>query len=59
MPTELRRHLETEKQGRQLHIINGSVYYRVTFTRWDWADNDPEAFTAALTLPRGHWDDFS
>ena len=30
MPSELRRHLEAEKQGRQLHITNGSVYYRVT-----------------------------
>ena len=30
-PIELRRHLETKKQGRQLQVINGSVYYRVTY----------------------------
>ena len=29
MPTALRRYLETERQDRQLYIINGSVYYRV------------------------------
>lgn len=33
MPTKLRRHLETKKQGRQLHITNESVYYRVTYSQ--------------------------
>ena len=31
VPTQLRRYLETERQGRWLYIISGSVYYyRVT-----------------------------
>ena len=33
VPIELRRHFETKKEGRQLHIINGSVYYRVTYSQ--------------------------
>lgn len=33
MPTKLRRHLETKKQGRQLHITNESVYYTVTYSQ--------------------------
>ena len=33
MPTKLRRHLETKKQGRQLHITNESVDYRVTYSQ--------------------------
>ena len=30
MFTQLRRHLEIEKGGRQLHRVNRSVHYRVT-----------------------------
>ena len=26
VPTVLSRHLETEKQGRQLHLTDGSIY---------------------------------
>ena len=33
MPTELRRHFEIEKQGRELHVVNGSLYHRVTSCR--------------------------
>ena len=33
VPIELRRHFETKKEGRQLHIINGSVYYGVTYSQ--------------------------
>ena len=33
VPIELRRHFETNKEGRPLHIINGSVYYRVTYSQ--------------------------
>ena len=29
--TELRRYFETEEWGRQFHIINGSVYYRIIY----------------------------
>lgn len=31
VPTKLKRHFETKKRGRQLHVINGSVSYRVTY----------------------------
>ena len=31
MFTQLRRYLETVKGGRQLHRVNRSVYYRVTY----------------------------
>ena len=31
MFTQLRRHLEIEKGGRQLHRVKRSVYYRVTY----------------------------
>ena len=34
VPTQLRRYLETERQGRWLYIISGSVhYYRVTYSQ--------------------------
>ena len=34
VPTELRGYLETERQGRWLYIISGSVhYYRVTYSQ--------------------------
>ena len=57
VPTKLRRYLETEEQGRQLHIMDGSVYYRVTsLTGQDWMDNNLEEMQLPSTLPRGHWD---
>ena len=60
MSTKLRRHLETEKQGRQLHIINGSVYYRVTYRGrmgigQTMIQNHLQLHS---TLLRGHWDNF-
>lgn len=33
VPTKLKRHFETKKRGRQLHVINGSVYNRVTYSQ--------------------------
>lgn len=31
VPTKLKRYLENGKQGRQLHIINRKVYYKITY----------------------------
>ena len=33
MPTELTGHRETENRGRQLQVINGSVYYWVVYSQ--------------------------
>lgn len=33
MPTKLRRRPETEKGGRQLHVINGLVHYQVSYSQ--------------------------
>ena len=31
VPTELKKYLEIEKEGRPLHTISGSVYFWVTY----------------------------
>lgn len=54
---ELRRYLETKKQDRQLHIISGSIYYRVTYLQGSigfltiWKHSQLHS-----ALLRGHWD---
>ena len=53
MPTKLRRHLETEKLVRKLHVINGSVYYRVIYSQGGIGWTTIQKHSA---LPRGHWD---
>ena len=61
MPSELRRHLETKKQGRQLHIITGSVYYRVTYSQGSiriWKTRIRKHLQLHSTLPRSHRDNF-
>lgn len=60
VPNELRRHLETKKRGRQLHVISGSVYYStVTYSqgriRWTVIQKHSKLHS---TQPRGHWDSF-
>ena len=33
MPSKLRSQLETKEQGRQLHVINGPGYDRITYSQ--------------------------
>lgn len=61
VPSELRRHLETKKQGRQLHIITGSIYYRVTYSQGSiriWRTTIRKHSQLHSTLPRSRWDNF-
>lgn len=57
VPTELRGCLETEERGRQFHTINGSVYYRVTYS-WGEIGIQPTTIQRHSqwhsTPPRGH-----
>ena len=47
----MRRHLETEKQGRQCHLINGSAYYMVTYSQCGSSRvKDLETSVAALCI---------
>lgn len=46
VPTELKKYLETEKEGRPLHTISGLVYLWVTY-RVESGGNDPKAIVTA------------
>lgn len=35
VPIEIRRHLKIDKWVRQLHVINGAVYYRVSYSQME------------------------
>lgn len=45
-----RRHLENKMPGRQLCVINGSFYCRVTYREGRGQVDNPETFTAILYI---------
>ena len=59
MPTKLRRYLETENRGGQLHVLNGSVHYKVTYSQggiwWTMIQKHLHLHSAWL---RGHQENF-
>ena len=61
VPIELRRHFETKKEGRQLHITNESVYYRVAYSQGEIRIRQTmnwKHLQLHSTWPRGHWYSF-
>lgn len=59
VPSKLKRHLETKKPGRQLQVINGSVYNRVPYSqRGMGADSHLEASAAIFHTTEGPLDNF-
>ena len=62
MLTEVRRHHETEKREGQLPIINGSIYYRATYSQgriyWGQATTIPKHSHLHSAPPRSRWGSF-
>lgn len=56
VPTKLKKHLETKKGGRQLHVINGSVYNRVAYSQHGMGLTAIWKHLQLYSIPlRGHW----
>ena len=56
VPTKLKRHLETKKRGRQLHVINGSAYNRVAYSQHGMGLTAIWKHLQLHSIPlRGHW----